>query len=82
MSLPLSRVCPPQGSALRFALQEVARSRDTLAYTYVEGFFLQERAAKELELFNHLQRSLEEHADLLQVRLGSVWVAVGVEGLL
>ena len=58
------------------AVKEVEESREVLAYTYVEGFFLSEDSAPELAIFNHLQTLLEQHTDHLQVQrpdAGSVY---------
>ncbi len=59
----------PQTRALLEATKEVAVSREVLAFTYIEGYFLSQANAPELELFNYLQTSLESHTDHLQVRL-------------
>ena len=56
-----------QARVLLQAVKEVEESREVLAYTYVEGYFLSGRDAPELAIFNHLQTLLEEHTDHLQV---------------
>jgi hypothetical protein len=55
-----------QAAVLRAALEEVGLSREVIAYTYIEGYFMSERHAKELEVFNYLQQMLDSHTDHLQ----------------
>ncbi len=67
-SSPPSPSLPPcvQAAVLRAALAEVGHSREVIAFTYIEGFFMSERQARELEMFNHLQQKLDSHTDHLQ----------------
>lgn len=51
---------------IQHALTEIVTGRTVLAYTYIEGYFMDERSDPRLVLFRHLQSQLEIHTEQLQ----------------
>ena len=49
------------------SLQAVTHCRKALAWSYVEGYYIEERLR---DLFNHVQSQLEQYTDHLQEMLG------------